>query len=236
MMIQLILLVTYRRQKLAYRFASTHYQEIEEQEKKIGHLIKNIPLSFSIHTLSTSDASLEALKEKDPYFKDVQYESSLESFISDMKSKSELNDEDIASYLQTKYHLDAFSLQKVLYYGYAGFLTEFHQRPFNAQFIAFSHGPVDYGIWKRIKYSPETLNYQFDFLQKIASKPKIKQYLDGVVEKYGQYFQKTNSFKNDDENPTHNLGTPWSRAYAKGQNTTITDDDILKYHYLEKID
>ncbi len=46
-MIQLILLVTYRRQKLAYRFASTHYQKIEEQEKKISHLIKNIPLSFS---------------------------------------------------------------------------------------------------------------------------------------------------------------------------------------------
>lgn len=29
MMIQLILLVTYRRQKMAYRFVSTHYQEIE---------------------------------------------------------------------------------------------------------------------------------------------------------------------------------------------------------------
>ena len=86
------------------------------------------------------------------------------------------------------------------------------------------------------QYEPDTLNQKnFDFTQKVSSNPLIKKFIDNSVKKYAEFFDDGQRFENSNKNPTHNIGTPWDRAYKKGQNTLLSDDDIKNYHYLERI-
>lgn len=59
--------------------------------------------------------------------------------------------------------------------------------------------------------------------------------INETAQKYGQYYQQHDAWNHEADNLTHRAGTPWSIAHAKGRNTLLSDDDILKYHYLEQL-
>ena len=50
-----------------------------------------------------------------------------------------------------------------------------------------------------------------------------------------KYYQQHDAWNHEADNLTYRPGTPWSIAHAKGQNTLLSDDDILKYHALEQL-
>ncbi|MBW3349711.1 Panacea domain-containing protein [Limosilactobacillus reuteri] len=142
----------------------------------------------------------------------------------------------MAGYLKTQFNLHAFPLQKVLYYSYADYLESKGHRLFSASFQAFDHGPVDRKVWRKAQDNLKELQEKnYDFIQKAALNPSIKEFIDNSVKKYANFFDSGQRFENSDQNPTHNNGTPWNRAYSKGRNTLLSDDDIKKYHYLEQI-
>lgn len=235
-MIQLVELVTVDNENLAYHYASDNIDKVFNQEKKFNELTKNVHLSFSSHVLATEGSSFDSLCKKDPYFKQFISYQNLESFVEKVKEKNLLTDEEVAGYLRVQFSLHAFPLQKVLYYSYADYLEKNGNRPFLALFQAFDHGPVDRKIWRMAQYAPDTLQRKnYDFAQKVAFNPMIKTFIDNSVEKYAQFFDNGQRFEDSSRNPTHNSGTPWDRAYQKGQNTLLTDDDIKNYHYLERI-
>ena len=210
--------------------------EVFNQEKEFNELTKNISLSFGSHIIATKEASFDSLCKKDPYFKQFTSYQNLESFMEKVKEKSLLTDEEVAGYLRTQFNLHAFLLQKVLYYSYSDYLEENGNRLFLASFLAFDHGPVDRKIWRMAQYEPDTLQRKnYDFAQKVAFNSMAKAFIDNSVKKYARFFDNGHRFEDSSKNPTHNNGTPWDRAYKKGQNTLLTDDDIKKYHYLERI-
>ena len=59
--------------------------------------------------------------------------------------------------------------------------------------------------------------------------------INETAQKYGQYYQQHDVWNHEADNLTHRPGTPRSIAHAKGQNTLLSDDDILKYHTLERL-
>lgn len=216
-MIQLVELVTVDNEDLAYHYGSDNIDEVFEHERFFNELIKDIPLSFSSHILATEDASFDSLCEKDPYFKQFLAYHDLKLFIKKVKEKSQLTDEEVAGYLKTQFNLHAFPLQ-------------------SASFQAFDHGPVDRKVWRKAQDNLKELQEKnYDFVQKVALNPSIKEFIDNSVKKYANFFDSGQQFENSDQNPTHNNGTPWNRAYSKGRNTLLSDDDIKKYHYLEQI-
>ncbi len=235
-MIQLVELVTVDNEDLAYHYGSDNIDEVFEHERFFNELIKDIPLSFSSHILATEDASFDSLCEKDPYFKQFLAYHDLKFFIKKIKEKSQLTDEEVAGYLKTQFNLHAFPLQKVLYYSYADYLESKGHCLFSASFQAFDHGPVDRKVWRKAQDNLKELQEKnYDFVQKAALNPSIKEFIDNSVKKYANFFDSGQRFENSDQNPTHNNGTPWNRAYSKGRNTLLSDDDIKKYHYLEQI-
>lgn len=64
---------------------------------------------------------------------------------------------------------------------------------------------------------------------------RIIDIVNETAQKYGQYYQQHDAWNYKADNLTHRPGTPWSIAHAKGQNTLLSDDDILKYHVLERL-
>lgn len=60
---------------------------------------------------------------------------------------------------------------------------------------------------------------------------RIIDIVNETAQKYGQYYQQHDAWNHE----AHRPGTPWSIAHAKGQNTLLSDDDILKYHALERL-
>lgn len=235
-MIQLVVLVTIDNEILAYRYASNDIDELLEQEKRVDEKVKNIPLSFSSHTLSTSGPSIQSLQEEDPYFDGIIDYTNFEEFLKVVEKKSMISDEEVAGYLKSHFNLHTYPLQKVLYYSFADYLVKYGKQPFSATFEAFDHGPVDRQVWLEGRDMPVKLESKAsDFIQKSSFRPEIKNDIDSAVKKYADYFDKNNSFENSSKNPTHNIGTPWERAYRLGRNTIISTENIKKYHYLEEV-
>lgn len=235
-MIQLVVLVTIDNELLAYRFASDNIKAVVHQEKVVNSEIKDLPFSFSSHTLYTSEGTLASLQDEDPYFDGVTDFTDLSVFTNFLKKKALITDMEVACYLKANFNLHAYPLQKVLYYSYSDYLEENNKKPFLATFEAFDHGPVDRNVWEQMRKLPGDLEEKnLDFLQKVSFNPKIKLFIDESVKKYADFFDKSNSFADSTSNPTHNPGTPWSIAYANGRNTVISDKNIIQHHYLERL-
>lgn len=87
------------------------------------------------------------------------------------------------------------------------------------------------------KYT-DKLADNYDFMPKIVALDDAQHIIDIINEtaqKYGQYYQQHDAWNHEADNLTYRPGTPWSIAHAKGQNTLLSDDDILKYHALERL-
>lgn len=92
-------------------------------------------------------------------------------------------------------------------------------------------------VYRDNKYT-DKLADNYDFMPKVVALDDAQHIIDIVNEmaqKYGQYYQQHDAWNHETDNLTHRPGTPWSIAHAKGQNTLLSDDDILKYHALERL-
>lgn len=92
-------------------------------------------------------------------------------------------------------------------------------------------------VYRDNKYT-DKLADNYDFMPKVVTLDDAQRIIDIVNEtaqKYGQYYQQHDAWNHEADNLTHRPGPPWSIAHAKGQNTLLSDDDILKYHALERL-
>ncbi|MGE9967910.1 hypothetical protein ACQRAZ_09510 [Limosilactobacillus mucosae] len=92
-------------------------------------------------------------------------------------------------------------------------------------------------VYRNNKYI-DKLADNYDFMPKVVALDDAQHIIDIINEtaqKYGQYYQQHDAWNHEADNLTHRPGPPWSIAHAKGQNTLLSDDDILKYHALERL-
>ena len=97
--------------------------------------------------------------------------------------------------------------------------------------------PEQRSVYRDNKYT-DKLADNYDFMPRVVVLDDAQRIIDIVNEtaqKYGQYYQQHDAWNHEADNLTHQPGTPWSIAHAKGQNTLLSDDDILKYHALERL-
>ena len=97
---------------------------------------------------------------------------------------------------------------------------------------------AQYPVYRDNKYT-DKLAHNYDFMPKVVVLDDAQHIIDIVNEttqKYGQYYQQSDAWNHEADNLTYRPGPPpWSIAHAKGQNTLLSDDDILKYHALERL-
>lgn len=235
-MIHLIALSKLSDKEFAYHYATDDIKEFIEKKAELVNIPERLLPLFSVHIVKTDSKDFESVQRMDPYFESAVEIKSTKEFIYYLQSNSALNSVDVASFLEQRYNLGTFPLQKILYYVYSELLVRFKRPPFSANFVAYEKGPVDKDTYRTYKYSNELLAINTEFDKKISGIKKGNEYLkviDEVVKTYSECFSE--AWNNEEKNLTHQQGTPWSRAHEKGYNEPITDDDILKYHHLETV-
>lgn len=223
--------------KIAYHFASDDVKTVNKHQQALVEKLNDAPIniSYNIHYLHGNiQPNDKALRLYDPYFEQYKFVN-FDYFYNSALKESKLTSFDVAAYLKRKFGIDdAFVLQKNLYYMYADYLTKNNKEPFEAQFITFDQGPVDFAVYKANKFMEKKLLYNFDFEQKVFNLTESKEFLkfiDIEVDKYKGKFH-----FNMHDNPTHRKNSPWSIAREKGgQNADITRDNILQHHTYELI-
>ncbi|AYM02195.1 DUF4065 domain-containing protein [Levilactobacillus brevis] len=233
MFIHLIALAKFDGREFAYHFASLDPEKILKQQKLIRDVSPVFPSAYGIHVLKTERKEFASVQTLDGYFRDVIEYTDLDEFFSVVKQLGQVKSEDVASYMERKYNLLAFPLQKTLYYIYADFLIDYQKPLFQAHFLAYDKGPVDSDVYRIYKHYQSKLKESHELEKKImagTAASNILEEVDSGVQKYHAEFDW------DGPNPTHNPDSPWQVAQARdGQNAVITDSDILKYHQAEKI-
>ena len=235
-MMHLVALTKLSGKDYAYHYATDDVKKFVEKKAELGNVPDKLLSLFSIHVIKTSSKDFESIQKMDPYFESTKEVKSLEEFIDFLHNDSKLTSIDIAGFIEQRYHLSAFSLQKILYYVYSELLIRLNRVPFSANFLAYEKGPVDNDSYKTYKYENLSLAVNTEFEKKIFSIKDGDEYLkviNEVVKIYSKYF--SDAWNNETKNLTHRQGTPWSRAHKKGYNEPIQDNDILKYHYLETV-
>lgn len=195
---------------------------------------------YTVHTLKTDDSTFESVKKLDPYFKQAEQVKDINEFIKIIDSNLNLTALDVAGYIEQRVpEIGNFALQKTLYYIYADFLERFGTSLFTSHFKVFDHGPVDTEVYQVKKYFKDQLKQSNAFELKVpflSKSEEIIKLVDEDITKYSDYYDrvwKKYKGKNSDYNLTHQKGTPWDRAYQRGQNSQILDSDIIKYDQLE---
>lgn len=129
---------------------------------------------------------------------------------------------DVAEYIIRSIPTDPLKLQKLLYYTQAISLVKFNVPAFDDKIEAWDYGPVIREIYDKYK------EYGYSNIPRSETKKgkldiKIISSLDLVLEHYGPM---TGSAL---INETHSE-KPWREAYAKAQNTEITQKAIKGYY------
>lgn len=229
-MVSVAFTMKYENTMLGYTFSTSTTQELKI---KLSEYTKQLQdsgiLGYATHTLQTSQN--ETIVEYDEYFKSTEFFDSIDGFIEAINLERQLTSLDIASYLDSKYTLSRFQLQKILYYIYSDYLCENKTQLFKAKFEAWNYGPVDSNIYRIKKYDPATLKKQTIYNKLDSTTTKILDFLD---DKCTLYKDRLNDIEN---NPTHRENTPWSLTFSdgSGKNNVISDKLILESHLFEKI-
>jgi len=133
---------------------------------------------------------------------------------------------DIASFIIRKFSaedrpIDNLKLQKVLYFAWVDFYKQTGRSLFNDRIEAWMYGPVVPTVYFRYR-SYVASPIRSDNGYEIASK-EDRNIIEASVEKYGSMFI------GDLIRKTHEPGTPWSNAYAKGRGSEISFQSIRDY-------
>ncbi|MCR1901101.1 Panacea domain-containing protein [Ligilactobacillus apodemi] len=212
---------------------------ILQQRIKKRNELRNVPphllAGISIHVINDRGQTFADIQRLDLYFTKVIQVESMAELIKKLEQQGQLKADDMAAYLVQRYQLNAFLLQKTLYYIYADYLEKYASSPFVANFEAFDHGPVETEVYRKYRYT-NNLEEDVAFNDKLAVCPYTTELLDlselTVAKCCSQY---QGAWDDQTKNLTHRAGTPWSRAYARKMDVTILDEDIIKYHHLEHL-
>ncbi|ERL64636.1 hypothetical protein L248_0693 [Schleiferilactobacillus shenzhenensis LY-73] len=184
----------------------------------------------------TEGALLADLQRYNPYFRQFTYSDTVADFVDTLTILQSLDAVDVAAYLHRtiKPRLTSFTLQKVLYFVYAEYLTKFGVPPFRANFVAFDNGPVEKDVYRLRKWQEHSLDDNYHFEEKVIGSPHedLIPFITDVYAEYGEHFRDMND---EAQNLTHRPGTPWSEARQHGQNTPITETAIIERHRFEQI-
>ncbi|MHA7612281.1 Panacea domain-containing protein [Weissella viridescens] len=230
-MINIVLTMKNDDNMFGYTFAAS---SVEEFKRKTTEYVKKLNVAgirgYAVHTINLDEK--ETIQQHDAYFEDAVFLNSIEEFIERANEEKTLTKIDVASYLNTKYNLTSFQLQKIIYYIYSDYLCSENAKLFRANFEAWDYGPVDRDIYRIKTYSERTDLNRSNIYNKIDSTSlDVLRFLD---EECLAYKDKLNDVNN---NPTHRKNTPWTNTFKNGtgKNNLITDEVIMKYHELEKI-
>ncbi|WP_461227236.1 Panacea domain-containing protein [Lacticaseibacillus suihuaensis] len=220
-----------------YHFASTDTQAIVQRQTAVLEAIQDESerSSLSFQYIPTDSSSYESVVAYNSYFNQFQVTDDLSEFIENLHAVQTPDAVDVACYLDRQYHFTSFTLQKLLYYTYAEYLVKYRTQPFRASFVAFDNGPVDRDVYRMRKYERDSMSSNFAFEEKFLGTKRgvmLLEVMDRVLESYADQFREMGL---EEANLTHGQGTPWSVAYASGQNTPITDDVILTHHAAETL-
>lgn len=215
----------------AYHLASDNVNTIKTQHDYLSKKFNNY--SISSHILTTDEISWMSIVHMDPYFNNVKFVESVEEFNELLLMKTQISSNDVCALILNKIdeHIDNFKLEKLLYFVYCDFLEKYHQKLFPQNFNAWEFGPVEsISRHNRIDGKLPSIN---DAFYKILMSNKSDKFFSSFEEVMDIYGSKTS-----DEliELTHRIGSPWQRKYVKNQNVIISDDDILAFHQIEKLD
>ena len=158
-----------------------------------------------------------------------------------MKKDSQITALDVSKFLLSLKSMTNLKLQKMIYLVYAEYLEKTGKKLFKDDIIAFKYGPVVPSVYEYYKDNGRN-NIQVDkdeeiFAQEITLPMVLARFLQSLDEKnvidsiqstFEKYGQLTAS---ELVAITHRKGTPWDHTNI---NDIITDENILKYHYVEK--
>ena len=158
-----------------------------------------------------------------------------------MKKDSQITAQDVSKFLLSLKSMTNLKLQKMIYLVYAEYLDKTGKKLFKDDIIAFKYGPVVPSVYEYYKDNGRN-NIQVDkdeeiFAQEITLPMVLARFLQSLDEKnvidsiqstFEKYGQLTAS---ELVAITHRKGTPWDHTNI---NDIITDENILKYHHVEK--
>lgn len=131
-------------------------------------------------------------------------------------------------------------LQKLVYIAYGWFLALTGRRLFDDPIEAWDHGPVIPCLYHEFKnfgrYPITVRSIDFDIDRMLETEPQVSSeddetnlVLDRVWESYKRYSGSTLRRK------THEVGSPWFKAYDGINRHIRLDDDVIAEHYRERI-
>lgn len=223
--------------KYVYDYYSASLKCIEaEMDNYLSTVPDDLESFCRIQIIESPSKTHCELRQEDSYFQDAKFVSSLEQLYFETKKMLNLNSLDMASYILSKYpKIGSFAMQKALYYLYAEYLCKYNKALFDAEFVAFDSGPVEFQVYKVFTYEEEKLRQNNFWELKLFQHKEDISYIDEVLSKSVEYFVKIyrSQWQEVDHNYTHRAGTPWSLARMKGRNSIISNELILEYHCLE---
>ena len=196
---------------------------------------------YAVHRLTTNSPEWKSVVELDSFFEDIHIFTDLEEFLLEMKEDSQITALDVSKFLLSLKSMTNLKLQKMIYLVYAEYLEKTGKKLFKDDIIAFKYGPVIPSVYEyykdngrndiQIGKDEEIVTQEITlpmvlarFLQSLDEKNVIDS-IQSTFEKYGQLTA------SELVAITHRKGTPWDHTNI---NDIITDENILKYHHVEK--
>lgn len=198
--------------------------------------LKAYDVKFYSHLVTTTEATLSSLKEKDDFFENVRYYSDFNEFLTLAKNPRSLKAMDIARYILLLKPMSPLKLQKLLYICYERFYKKTGAFMFDEKFLAYEYGPVVEDVYNQYRGKREILSINDSKtvysvsdeavspityrLSKVENGEEIKDVIKSTVSEYSDF----SAWKMVEI--THEENTAWKHAYAHGRNTPITEDII----------
>lgn len=220
-----------------------HYSEKEIPREVLNNILKQTlevisEPKYAVHRLITGSPTWDSVVKLDSYFEDIHIFDSLDDFLSEMKKDSQITALDVAKFLLAMQPMSNLKLQKMIYLVYADYLEKTGEKLFCENIRAYLYGPVILEVYNNYKNNGRNLISLDEPINQEVSMPMVlarflqsadeKNIIHSVQETFEKYGHLTAS---ELVALTHKKGTPWSNTKA---NDIISDENILKYHYIEK--
>lgn len=215
--------------------------KLEELKTKTSEILGKP--EYAIHKLSTESEKWESVIDKDSFFDKLKVYSDLDEFLKIVKEDKILTALDIAKLVLSIQSMSNLKLQKIVYFVYAEYLSQYGKPLFKDSIIAYPYGPVIESIYQRYKkHGREVISEEDDdisledikiplALAKILQSDDAEKILDVVHEVFKKFGKEKPSKLVD---ITHRQGAPWTRVRDSGGiGKEITDELIKKYHSVE---
>ncbi len=232
--------------RIAYDYILNDNEDIfiDKDIKQINDIC-GYSVSIATQVVKLDSNRWEDLQRYDGFFDDTLKVNSINEFANILKEDKTLKAMDITKYILSKYKCTHLKLQKLLYYCYADYLCLTGKKLFDDNILAYQYGPVIESIYKKYKHTGS------GYLQSVREDNKSKPTMDIEDPSRSRILASINGIDKllsinktiasyididvwDIVGKTHLKGTPWDIAYHEYSSNIITDDLILKYHYIEK--